>query len=138
MPSFAHKYLTSPILIPSFIIPISLFLQLPFLFLIPLLFTLPKKFFISNLNLPLPIPTSIPVTHRFLPPHPPPLPISQPVNPNIPHLFFYAIIIPFPIAIILGTFFPKLPYPLPPTPFTKTPKQHTLNPQPPLNQPTPP
>lgn len=135
---FGEKYVTWAMLIASFIIGISLFLEVAFVLLIPLVFTLAKKLNISNLKVGLPMATSIAVTHGFLPPHPGPVAISQAVNANIGHVLLYGIIIGFPIAIIVGSLFPKVAYRVAPSAFTKTGKQEILKAEGPLNEGTAP
>ena len=80
-------------IIASFIIGISLFLEVAFVLLVPLVFTLAKRMKISNLKVGLPMGTSIAVTHGFLPPHPGPVAISEAVHANIGHVLMYGIII---------------------------------------------
>lgn len=123
---FGEKYVTWAMLIASFIIGISLFLEVAFVLLVPLVFTLAKKLNVSNLKVGLPMATSIAITHGFLPPHPGPVAISQAVKANISHVLLYGIIIGIPIAIIVGWLFPKIAYRLAPSAFTKEGKQEDL------------
>ena len=113
-------------LIASFIIGISLFLEVAFVLLIPLVFTLAKKLNVSNLKVGLPMATSIAITHGFLPPHPGPVAIAQAVHANIGHVLMYGIIIGIPLAIIVGGLFPKVAYKLTPTAFSKLGKQDDI------------
>lgn len=116
---FGKKHVTWAMIIASFIIGISLFLEVAFVLLIPLVFTLAKRMNISNLKVGLPMTASIAVTHGFLPPHPGPVAISQAVNANIGHVLMYGIIIGIPLAIIVGGTFPYLAYKLTPTAFSR-------------------
>lgn len=116
---FGKKHVTWVMIIASFIIGISLFLEVAFVLLIPLVFTLAKRMNISNLKVGLPMTASIAVTHGFLPPHPGPVAISQAVNANIGHVLMYGIIIGIPLAIIVGGTFPYLAYKLTPTAFSR-------------------
>lgn len=116
---FGKKYVTWAMLIASFIIGISLFLEVAFVLLIPLVFTLAKRMEISNLKVGLPMATSIAVTHGFLPPHPGPVAISEAVNANIGHVLMYGFIIGIPLAIIVGGLFPKIAYKLTPGAFER-------------------
>lgn len=117
--AFGQKYVKWAMIIASFIIGISLFLEVAFVLLIPLVFTLSKRMKISNLSVGLPMATSIAVTHGFLPPHPGPVAISEAVNANIGHVLLYGIIIGIPLAIIVGGLFPKVAYKLTPSAFGK-------------------
>ena len=123
---FGEKYVTWAMLIASFIIGISLFLEVAFVLLIPLVFTLAKKLNVSNLKVGLPMATSIAITHGFLPPHPGPVAIAQAVHANIGHVLMYGIIIGIPLAIIVGGLFPKVAYKLTPTAFSKLGKQDDI------------
>lgn len=123
---FGEKYVTWAMLIASFIIGISLFLEVAFVLLIPLVFTLAKKLNVSNLKVGLPMATSIAITHGFLPPHPGPVAIAQAVHANIGHVLMYGIIIGIPLAIIVGGLFPKVAYKLSPTAFSKLGKQDDI------------
>lgn len=116
---FGKKYVTWAMLIASFIIGISLFLEVAFVLLIPLVFTSAKRMEISNLKVGLPMATSIAVTHGFLPPHPGPVAISEAVNANIGHVLMYGFIIGIPLAIIVGGLFPKIAYKLTPGAFER-------------------
>ncbi|SCS63612.1 gluconate:H+ symporter [Staphylococcus caeli] len=116
---FGKKYVTWAMIIASFIIGISLFLEVAFVLLIPLVFTLAKRMQISNLKVGLPMATSIAVTHGFLPPHPGPVAISEAVNANIGHVLMYGFIIGIPLAIIVGGIFPKIAYRLTPDAFSR-------------------
>ncbi|MGW8027827.1 gluconate:H+ symporter [Staphylococcus xylosus] len=117
---FGKKYVTWAMIIASFIIGISLFLEVAFVLLIPLVFTLAKRMQISNLTVGLPMATSIAVTHGFLPPHPGPVAISEAVNANIGHVLMYGVIIGIPLAIIVGAIFPKIAHKLTPEAFKRT------------------
>ncbi|MES3702342.1 gluconate:H+ symporter [Staphylococcus arlettae] len=117
--TFGKKYVTWAMIIASFIIGISLFLEVAFVLLVPLVFTLAKRMSISNLSVGLPMATSIAVTHGFLPPHPGPVAISEALNANIGHVLMYGIIIGIPLAIIVGGTFPKIAYKLAPSAFAK-------------------
>lgn len=123
---FGEKYVTWAMLIASFIIGISLFLEVAFVLLVPLVFTLAKKLNVSNLKVGLPMATSIAITHGFLPPHPGPVAIAQAVHANIGHVLMYGIIIGIPLAIIVGGLFPKIAYKLAPTAFSKTGKRDDI------------
>lgn len=114
-------------LIASFVIGISLFLEVAFVLLIPLVFTLAKKLKVSNLKVGLPMATSIAITHGFLPPHPGPVAISQAVHANIGHVLMYGIIIGIPLAIIVGGLFPKIAQKLAPTAFSKMGKRDDID-----------
>ncbi|MEP9819047.1 gluconate:H+ symporter [Staphylococcus xylosus] len=116
---FGKKYVTWAMIIASFIIGISLFLEVAFVLLIPLVFTLAKRMQISNLTVGLPMATSIAVTHGFLPPHPGPVAISEAVNANIGHVLMYGVIIGMPLAIIVGGIFPKIARKLTPEAFKR-------------------
>ncbi|MGW7876292.1 gluconate:H+ symporter [Staphylococcus xylosus] len=116
---FGKKYVTWTMIIASFIIGISLFLEVAFVLLIPLVFTLAKRMQISNLTVGLPMATSIAVTHGFLPPHPGPVAISEAVNANIGHVLMYGVIIGIPLAIIVGAIFPKIAHKLTPEAFKR-------------------
>ena len=116
---FGKKYVTWAMIIASFIIGISLFLEVAFVLLIPLVFTLAKRMQISNLTVGLPMATSIAVTHGFLPPHPGPVAISEAVNANIGHVLMYGVIIGIPLAIIVGGIFPKIAHKLTPEAFKR-------------------
>lgn len=116
---FGKKYVTWAMIIASFIIGISLFLEVAFVLLIPLVFTLAKRMQISNLTVGLPMATSIAVTHGFLPPHPGPVAISEAVNANIGHVLMYGVIIGIPLAIIVGAIFPKIAHKLTPEAFKR-------------------
>ncbi|MGO2218666.1 MAG: gluconate:H+ symporter [Staphylococcus xylosus] len=116
---FGKKYVTWAMIIASFIIGISLFLEVAFVLLIPLVFTLAKRMQISNLTVGLPMATSIAVTHGFLPPHPGPVAISEAVNANIGHVLMYGVIIGIPLAIIVGAIFPKIANKLTPEAFKR-------------------
>ncbi|MGW7777709.1 gluconate:H+ symporter [Staphylococcus xylosus] len=116
---FGKKYVTWAMIIASFIIGISLFLEVAFVLLIPLVFTLAKRMKISNLTVGLPMATSIAVTHGFLPPHPGPVAISEAVNANIGHVLMYGVIIGIPLAIIVGAIFPKIAHKLTPEAFKR-------------------
>lgn len=116
---FGKKYVTWAMIIASFIIGISLFLEVAFVLLIPLVFTLAKRMQISNLTVGLPMATSIAVTHGFLPPHPGPVAISEAINANIGHVLMYGVIIGIPLAIIVGGIFPKIAHKLTPEAFKR-------------------
>ncbi|CEF17586.1 Gluconate permease [Staphylococcus xylosus] len=116
---FGKKYVTWAMIIASFIIGISLFLEVAFVLLIPLVFTLAKRMQISNLTVGLPMATSIAVTHGFLLPHPGPVAISEAVNANIGHVLMYGVIIGIPLAIIVGAIFPKIAHKLTPEAFKR-------------------
>lgn len=116
---FGKKYVTWAMIIASFLIGISLFLEVAFVLLIPLVFTLAKRMQISNLTVGLPMATSIAVTHGFLPPHPGPVAISEAVNANIGHVLMYGVIIGIPLAIIVGAIFPKIAHKLTPEAFKR-------------------
>ncbi|MGW7980211.1 gluconate:H+ symporter [Staphylococcus xylosus] len=116
---FGKKYVTWAMIIASFIIGISLFLEVAFVLLIPLVFTLAKRMQILNLTVGLPMATSIAVTHGFLPPHPGPVAISEAVNANIGHVLMYGVIIGIPLAIIVGAIFPKIAHKLTPEAFKR-------------------
>lgn len=116
---FGKKYVTWAMIIASFIIGISLFLEVAFVLLVPLVFTLARRMEISNLKVGLPMATSIAVTHGFLPPHPGPVAISEAVNANIGHVLMYGIIVGVPLAIIVGGTFPKLALKLSPNAFKR-------------------
>lgn len=116
---FGKKYVTWAMLIASFIIGISLFLEVAFVLLIPLVFTLAKRMQISNLKVGLPMATSIAVTHGFLPPHPGPVAIAEAVNANIGYVLMYGFIIGIPLAVIVGGIFPKIAHKLTPDAFKK-------------------
>ncbi|WP_323703854.1 gluconate:H+ symporter [Mammaliicoccus sp. Dog046] len=117
--TFGKKYVTWAMIIASFIIGISLFLEVAFVLLIPLVFTLAKRMKISNLQVGIPMGTSIAVTHGFLPPHPGPVAISEAVNANIGQVLLYGLIIGIPLAIIVGGTFPKIARVLAPSAFEK-------------------
>lgn len=117
--TFGKKYVTWAMIIASFIIGISLFLEVAFVLLVPLVFTLAKRMSISNLTVGLPMATSIAITHGFLPPHPGPVAIAEALNANIGHVLMYGIIIGIPLAIIVGGIFPKIAYKLAPSAFGK-------------------
>lgn len=117
--TFGKKYVTWAMIIASFIIGISLFLEVAFVLLIPLVFTLAKRMKISNLQVGIPMATSIAVTHGFLPPHPGPVAISEAVNANIGEVLMYGLIIGVPLAIIVGGIFPKFAYAIAPVAFEK-------------------
>lgn len=123
---FGKKYVTWAMIIASFIIGISLFLEVAFVLLIPLVFTLAKRMQISNLTVGLPMATSIAVTHGFLPPHPGPVAISEAVNANIGHVLMYGVIIGIPLAIIVGAIFPKIAHKLTPEAFNRKGNQATV------------
>lgn len=123
---FGKKYVTWAMIIASFIIGISLFLEVAFVLLIPLVFTLAKRMQISNLTVGLPMATSIAVTHGFLPPHPGPVAISEAVNANIGHVLMYGVIIGIPLAIIVGGIFPKIAHKLTPEAFKREGNQATV------------
>lgn len=116
---FGKKYVTWAMIIASFIIGISLFLEVAFVLLIPLVFTLAERMQISNLTVGLPMATSIAVTHGFLPPHPGPVAISEAINANIGHVLMYGVIIGIPLAIIVGGIFPKIAHKLTPEAFKR-------------------
>lgn len=116
---FGEKYVTWAMIIASFIIGISLFLEVAFVLLIPLVFTLAKRMEISNLKVGLPMATSIAITHGFLPPHPGPVAISEAVNANIGYVLMYGIIIGIPLAIIVGGTFPLIAHKLTPEAFKR-------------------
>lgn len=116
---FGKKYVTWAMLLASFIIGISLFLEVAFVLLIPLVFTLAKRMKISNLTVGLPMSASIAVTHGFLPPHPGPVAIAEAINANIGHVLMYGIIIGIPLAIVVGGIFPKIAYKLTPGAFER-------------------
>ena len=120
------KYVTWAMIIASFIIGISLFLEVAFVLLVPLVFTLAKRMKISNLTTGLPMATSIAVTHGFLPPHPGPVVISEALSANIGQVLLYGIIIGIPLAVIVGATFPKLAYKLSPSAFARIGKQDTV------------
>lgn len=124
---FGEKHVTWAMLIASFVIGISLFLEVAFVLLIPLVFTLAKKLKVSNLKVGLPMATSIAITHGFLPPHPGPVAISQAVHANIGHVLMYGIIIGIPLAIIVGGLFPKIAQKLAPTAFSKMGKRDDID-----------
>ncbi|MCD3220531.1 gluconate:H+ symporter [Mammaliicoccus sciuri] len=117
--TFGKKYVTWAMIIASFIIGISLFLEVAFVLLIPLVFTLAKRMKISNLQVGVPMATSIAVTHGFLPPHPGPVAISEAVNANIGEVLMYGLIIGVPLAIVVGGIFPKFAYAIVPVAFEK-------------------
>lgn len=117
--TFGKKYVTWAMIIASFIIGISLFLEVAFVLLVPLVFTLAKRMSISNLTVGLPMATSIAITHGFLPPHPGPVAIAEALNANIGHVLMYGIIIGIPLAIIVGGIFPKIACKLAPSAFGK-------------------
>ncbi|MGI2314927.1 gluconate:H+ symporter [Staphylococcus cohnii] len=121
--TFGEKYVTWAMLIASFIVGISLFLEVAFVLLIPLVFTLAKRMNISNLKVGLPMTISIAITHGFLPPHPGPVAVAQALHANIGHVLMYGIIIGIPLAIIVGSFFTKTVYKIVPTAFTRQGKQ---------------
>lgn len=116
---FGEKYVTLAMIVASFIIGISLFLEVAFVLLIPLVFTLAKRMKISNLKVGLPMATSIAITHGFLPPHPGPVAISQTLHANIGHVLMYGFIIGVPLAIIVGVLFPRFAYKIAPVAFTR-------------------
>lgn len=116
---FGEKYVTLAMIVASFIIGISLFLEVAFVLLIPLVFTLAKRMKISNLKVGLPMATSIAITHGFLPPHPGPVAISQALHANIGHVLMYGFIIGVPLAIIVGVLFPRFAYKIVPVAFTR-------------------
>ncbi|PTF17688.1 gluconate permease [Staphylococcus devriesei] len=124
---FGEKHVTWAMLIASFVIGISLFLEVAFVLLIPLVFTLAKKLKVSNLKVGLPMATSIAITHGFLPPHPGAVAISQAVHANIGHVLMYGIIIGIPLAIIVGGLFPKIAQKLAPTAFSKMGKRDDID-----------
>nr|WP_263314724.1 gluconate:H+ symporter [Mammaliicoccus sp. Marseille-Q6498] len=117
--TFGKKYVTWAMIIASFIIGISLFLEVAFVLLIPLVFTLAKRMQISNLRVGLPMATSIAVTHGFLPPHPGPVAIAEALNANIGQVLLYGLIIGIPLAIVVGGIFPKFAYIISPKSFEK-------------------
>ncbi|GAA6821684.1 gluconate:H+ symporter [Helicobacter pylori] len=123
---FGEKYVTLAMIVASFIIGISLFLEVAFVLLIPLVFTLAKRMKISNLKVGLPMATSIAITHGFLPPHPGPVAISQALHANIGHVLMYGFIIGIPLAIIVGVIFPKFAYKIAPVAFTREGNQGTI------------
>ncbi|PTK92837.1 gluconate permease [Staphylococcus gallinarum] len=116
---FGKKYVTWAMIIASFIIGISLFLEVAFVLLVPLVFTLAKRMKISNLKVGLPMGTSIAVTHGFLPPHPGPVAISEAVHANIGHVLMYGIIIGIPLAAIVGGIFPRIALKIAPSAFER-------------------
>lgn len=124
--AFGKKYVTWAMLIASFIIGISLFLEVAFVLLIPLVFTLARRMKISNLVVGLPMATSIAITHGFLPPHPGPVAIAEALDANIGYVLMYGFIIGIPLAIIVGGTFPKLAYKLSPSAFDKLGNQDEL------------
>ena len=123
---FGEKYVTLAMIVASFIIGISLFLEVAFVLLIPLVFTLAKRMKVSNLKVGLPMATSIAITHGFLPPHPGPVAISQALHANIGHVLMYGFIIGIPLAIIVGVIFPKFAYKIAPVAFTREGNQGTI------------
>ncbi|EHJ07578.1 gluconate:H+ symporter [Staphylococcus simiae] len=124
--TFGAKYVAWAMIIASFIIGISLFLEVAFVLLVPLVFTLAKRMNISNLKVGLPMAAAIAVTHGFLPPHPGPVAISQALNANIGHVLMYGVIIGLPLAIIVGILFPKISYKLTPSAFSKEGNQESI------------
>ncbi|MDG0842051.1 gluconate:H+ symporter [Staphylococcus equorum] len=124
--AFGEKYVTWAMLIASFIIGISLFLEVAFVLLIPLVFTLAKRMNISNLTVGLPMTISIAITHGFLPPHPGPVAVSQALHANVGHVLMYGMIIGIPLTIIVGSFYTKLAYKIAPTAFSKMGKRASI------------
>ncbi|KRG11245.1 gluconate:H+ symporter [Staphylococcus sp. NAM3COL9] len=124
--TFGKKYVNWAMLVASFIIGISLFLEVAFVLLIPLVFTLAKRMNISNLTVGLPMTISIAVTHGFLPPHPGPVAVSQALGANVGHVLMYGIIIGIPITIIVGSFYTKLAYKIVPSAFSKMGKRANI------------
>ncbi|MGI2314920.1 gluconate:H+ symporter [Staphylococcus saprophyticus] len=124
--TFGEKYVTWAMIIASFIIGISLFLEVAFVLLVPLVFTLAKRMNISNLKVGLPMATSIAITHGFLPPHPGPVAISQAVHANIGHVLMYGFIIGIPLAFVVGVLFPKIAYKIAPTAFAREGNQASI------------
>lgn len=124
--AFGKKYVTWAMLIASFIIGISLFLEVAFVLLIPLVFTLARRMKISNLVVGLPMATSIAITHGFLPPHPGPVAIAEALDANIGYVLMYGFIIGIPLAVIVGGTFTKLAYKLSPSAFEKLGNQEEL------------
>ncbi|WP_436951683.1 gluconate:H+ symporter [Staphylococcus shinii] len=121
--TFGEKYVNWAMLIASFIIGISLFLEVAFVLLIPLVFTLAKRMNISNLKVGLPMTISIAITHGFLPPHPGPVAVAQALNANIGHVLMYGIIIGLPLTLIVGAFFTNIVYKIVPSAFAREGKQ---------------
>lgn len=124
--AFGEKYVTWAMLIASFIIGISLFLEVAFVLLIPLVFTLAKRMNISNLTVGLPMTISIAITHGFLPPHPGPVAVSQALHANVGQVLMYGMIIGIPLTIIVGSFYTKLAYKIAPTAFSKMGKRASI------------
>src|SRR5699024_5707481 len=124
--TFGKKYVTWAMLVASFIIGISLFLEVAFVLLIPLVFTLAKRMQISNLTVGLPMTISIAVMHGFLPPHPVPVAVSQALGANVGHVLMYGMIISIPINVIVGAFYTKLTYKIAPTAFSKMGKRASI------------
>ncbi|KIX91879.1 gluconate permease [Staphylococcus microti] len=117
--TFGTKHVTWAMIIASFIIGISLFLEVAFVLLIPLVFTLAKRMDIPRLQVGLPMTAAIAVTHGFLPPHPGPVAISEAINANVGYVLMYGIIIGIPLAIIVGGTFPAMARKLAPSAFDK-------------------
>ncbi|MDO5376352.1 MAG: gluconate:H+ symporter [Staphylococcus rostri] len=117
--TFGTKHVTWAMIIASFIIGISLFLEVAFVLLIPLVFTLAKRMDIPRLQVGLPMTAAIAVTHGFLPPHPGPVAISEAINANVGYVLMYGIIIGIPLAMIVGGAFPAMARKLAPSAFDK-------------------
>lgn len=124
--TFGEKYVNWAMLVASFIIGISLFLEVAFVLLIPLVFTLAKRMNISNLTVGLPMTISIAITHGFLPPHPGPVAVSQALHANVGQVLMYGMIIGIPLTIIVGSFYTKLAYKIAPTAFSKMGKRASI------------
>ncbi|UXR74061.1 gluconate:H+ symporter [Staphylococcus sp. IVB6238] len=117
--TFGAKHVTWAMIIASFIIGISLFLEVAFVLLIPLVFTLAKRMDIPRLQVGLPMTAAIAVTHGFLPPHPGPVAIAEAVDANVGYVLMYGIIIGIPLAMIVGATFPAVARKLVPSAFNQ-------------------
>ncbi|UXR69716.1 gluconate:H+ symporter [Staphylococcus sp. IVB6246] len=117
--TFGAKHVTLAMIIASFIIGISLFLEVAFVLLIPLVFTLAKRMDIPRLQVGLPMTAAIAVTHGFLPPHPGPVAIAEAVDANVGYVLMYGIIIGIPLAMIVGATFPAVARKLVPSAFNQ-------------------
>lgn len=117
--TFGAKHVTWAMIIASFIIGISLFLEVAFVLLIPLVFTLAKRMDIPRLQVGLPMTAAIAVTHGFLPPHPGPVAIAEAVDANVGYVLMYGIIIGIPLAMIVGATFPVVARKLAPSAFNQ-------------------
>src|SRR5699024_386070 len=102
--TFGKKYVTWAMLVASFIIGISLFLEVAFVLLIPLVFTLAKRMQISNLTVGLPMTISIAVTHGFLPPHHVAVAVSQAIGANVGNVLMYGMCINILINVYVDVF----------------------------------